>query len=529
MTNTKYLTVKERQFLTQADGKPWKADYTPTPTGEKFHKCKCRYKLLVGAGGTGKTTACIWECVRRVVNATPCKDGWNRASILVIRSGVKNLKHTVVENLKEVFPEYMVREVGSTNPAEVQLLMHEFEVNVVDKQTGEQRTVVRKVDITFVCMSVCKSTAEQDLKGRNVTIAWLNEATEIPIEVFREVTNRVGRFPTLSMIPDGMSLQEYHHDLAGVIMDTNPSYKDNWVYKDYIMKDCVNNPEYYAYFHTKGWCTDNPDNKAGILHEHLRASHMAETADPDRRTQMYVGEWVEPKPAGHLVYGQDFEERKHVREIEPEKFIPIVIGYDPGLTGACVFVQNTMSGIKVLGEICTPENSSMTNVDFLQSVRNHYDYHYASYYDGVVMMYCDPISKNREANTGTTTIQYIRRAGFEPRLATTNIPADRIEQVRETLRDGHILIDPKCETIIKGMKHGYRTIKSNSYEDRYKILKNHYSHVQDALQYVILAIKYGADPLNWQIRNNKDSYLNKFGFEERKNSVQTGLSYKLVY
>jgi len=88
----------------------------------------------------------------------------------------------------------------------------------------------------------------------------------------------------------------------------------------------------------------------------------------------------------------------------------------------------------------------------------------------------------------------LKQNGFNVRPTLTNDPALRIEAVEQPLTrlaDKHpaLLVDPGCKNLIAGFEGGYHykrlAVSGNErFEDRPD--KNRFSHVHDALQYMML-------------------------------------------
>ena len=119
-----------------------------------------------------------------------------------------------------------------------------------------------------------------------------------------------------------------------------------------------------------------------------------------------------------------------------------------------------------------------------------------------VNIYGDPAGDFRAQTDESTPFQVLRGAGLMARPTTSNDVALRIESVSTVLNrmvDGQsgILIDFRCKELIKGFEGGYQyrrlQVSGERYED--KPLKDRYSHIHDAMQYLMLGAGEGRQVL----------------------------------
>jgi hypothetical protein len=97
----------------------------------------------------------------------------------------------------------------------------------------------------------------------------------------------------------------------------------------------------------------------------------------------------------------------------------------------------------------------------------------------------------------------LRRAGIQARPVSSNDVALRIEAVNQPLtrlaekRSG-LLVDPRCTNLIKGFEGGYHYRRMQVSGERYEDVpnKNRFSHVHDALQYMMMGGGEGRKILN---------------------------------
>ena len=121
-------------------------------------------------------------------------------------------------------------------------------------------------------------------------------------------------------------------------------------------------------------------------------------------------------------------------------------------------------------------------------------------YAGFVFeIYGDPAGDDRAQTDETTPFQILQGRGIPAIPAPSNDPVLRREAVAialERMIDGKpgLLLSPKCKMLRKGMAGGYaykrvQVVGEERYHD--KALKNRYSHVCEAAQYMMLGAGEG--------------------------------------
>lgn len=492
------LTRKQQQHIDEHGLAPDYLRYTPNPTGKLFHLSKAKFKMIYGGINSGKTTACIWEVILRTLRSPACKDGKKKCRVYVIKDQVKTIKSTILNNIYEVLGRSSL--IESSTGGNMHKVLYDKENFRIARYNPDDPSnpIVEEHNlwIEFVILGTTRHTVATDTRGANATVVWINEATEVDRECFEQLVGRIARFPTAHDLAPGVSLKEAVAH-SGVILDTNPKNYGNWTYKDFLMHDVVKYPNEYAAFKTKSPIYEDGDNTEYADISFLKAALNSASVSEMYKRNMILGEYVPDVPDGFVIYEGHFKQGIHVSpKVVPQSGIPVSIGYDPGLTGAAVFCSVLKDGtIYVLDEVVTPDGSAMPNVEFLAKLRHTYTTRYQKHHvGGVPRIFCDPAAKNREASSGRSTLDYIRNAGFMCEPVGHNVVSERIEVVRRFLMSGKLFISPNCKTLINGFLEGYRRDKTYSkFNDEYKVLKNHYSHVHDALQYFVLAVDYGMD------------------------------------
>ena len=189
---------------------------------------------------------------------------------------------------------------------------------------------------------------------------------------------------------------------------------------------------------------------------------------------------------------------------------PIVIGIDFGLTPAAVFGQRTDKGRwNILNELVCFDMGVMR---FSELLRGEIAKNYKNF---DIQIYGDPAGDFRSQTDERTPFQIMRQCGLKAKPAPSNDVALRIEAVDSALSrllDGKpgFLLDKKCVNLKKGFNGGYHYRRLQVSGDRYdeKPLKNRYSHVHDALQYLMIGAGEGRTILAGQ-KTSKNIIANR--------------------
>jgi len=171
-----------------------------------------------------------------------------------------------------------------------------------------------------------------------------------------------------------------------------------------------------------------------------------------------------------------------------------------------VLMQRDPRGrVLVLSEI-TSENMGLDTY-----INTRLNPHIANTYPGYQFVAApDPAGYMKQQANEMTLVDQLKDAGFKCVKPPTNDPDKRIAAVERLLSqqvDGKamFLIDPRCTTLIKGFRSGYRYKVKKNGEMEDKPDKNEFSHSADALQ-------YGAAVIDMNIRG--------FGLQQTRREIK---------
>lgn len=242
----------------------------------------------------------------------------------------------------------------------------------------------------------------------------------------------------------------------------------------------------------------NPKNKFLIFQLHFSANETKrdpaymdtmKAAMPIRQfMQEYMLQWE--SYAGTPVY-PDFQRKIHGVEnsIDPVLGLPLVRGWDFGLTPACVVAQYVENQLRVICEFTALNEGADTFVTrTLQKLNVKYPLFRGSdnWIDSI-----DPSGFARKDTDMSTCAQIMIKKGLTPIPGAVTWEDRRtgVESflIRYTKQGpGFIISLSECPTLVRGFEGGYRYDEKVIDLEPAKIrpLKDEHSHAHDALQYI---------------------------------------------
>jgi len=452
----------------------------PGPVAAAFHADDSFVRGLMGPVGSGKSSSCCVEIMRRAIEQRPSPDGIRRSRWLVIRNTYPELKSTTIRTWENWFSSAVAPIRWDTPITSV--------MKIGDIGDG----TAMELEVMF--MALDRPTETGKLRSLELTGAWINEASEIPKEIFDMTTQRVGRYP--SRLVGGPSW-------SGVILDTNPCDDDHWYYK--VAEE--ESPPEWAFFRQPGGLfkegevyKPNPEaeNVYNLPNGYEYYLRQVTSKQDDWINVFLLGNYGSTKD-GKPVY-PEYNDKVHclTKNVEAARGLPLVLGWDFGLTPACVVAQVTTRGKLIILDEFVSEDMGIrqfANDIVKPALINKYS-GYTIFSAG------DPAGNIRAQTDERTCLQELLEAGITTEPASTNDFLPRRESVAyflTRLTDGEpaFELNPRCTIIRKGLSGRYkferiRTSGNARYKDR--PVKDIYSHIQDALQYLCLRVRSGLTP-----------------------------------
>jgi hypothetical protein len=465
-------------------------DAGQAPTCAKFMRSEAFGRLIAGPVGSGKTTACLIELLRRAIEQGPGEDGLSHTRFAITRQTLKQLKDTVLKDCKEWLAG-----------------MSEYRVSENTLYVNFQRV---RSEWVFIPLEDAEDQAR--LLSMQLTGAWLSEAIEMDIGVLAPISGRIGRYPS------GANGAPTWY---GMIADTNmPSEGSAW---EKFMKNPP--PDWDIHIQPSG-LDARAENLSYLLQ--TEASKKLPLADAkrialgrryyERLVEMYGidSDWVKryvkaeygDDPSGSAVFRASFTYNFHcVEDTTPIPAFPLIVGQDFGRDPWSVICQVDHLGRLVVHEEVpgTMSGKAPDGDKNLEGIgleghitRNLRPRLLQPQYHGLkIAVVGDPAGRAKSSITEENSIDVLKRNGFAAFPAPTNDLDPRLRAVEAFLQQQvsggpKLMINKhKCPTLVRAFNGGYKFGRNKAGQPKPKPDKNPYSHVMDAMEYAALVAHGG--------------------------------------
>ena len=347
-------------------------------------------------------------------------------------------------------------------------------------------------ELEFMFLSLDGESDVAKLLSLELSWLWFSELREISESVFDEAVKRVGRYPPIHMLPDGVELRKSVH------AESNYPHERHWIVERFFT-----NPQLYPNYEVFEQPAPLIYNSTGVLVENPDAENIGNLpggyqyywdivkGSSERTWKVQVlcqfGADFDGKP----VY-PEYKENLHRSQIElmPVPGVELGLGWDFGFTPACVITQNINGRLVVLDEIICADSIGIS--DFIEALvwpllRS------PKYQDHEIVSVCDP-SGEAGKNIGIPYyIGELNKHGLNAKKAPTNNLDPRLETVTKKMSqlvsgEPALLLSKTAVILHQGFVSGYmyKVITGlNGWKmPADKPYKNEYSHIHDALQYI---------------------------------------------
>lgn len=476
----RHITFEESRTVIHASDQD--KIYIPSPTGKLFHSSIGFVDLVIGPYGSGKTTMCLQRIVESACDMPYWFNGRRRSRWAMVRNTSGELHSTTLNSWLTWFSD-----LGDVRKRQKPLLTYEHTFNDGDG--------VVELELIFIALD--RPEDVRKIKSLELTGAYLNELSELPENVLSHFKGRVnGRYPSKSFCAEPY--------WSGIIADTNPPDEDHWIFRDF---EATKSPSYRVFHQPTGLL----ENSAGVLMrdnygnyiqnpdadnvKHLSGDYYPKLAE--KQTEGFIKVYCQGKyglvESGKRVYPEFNYDLHSVPKIEAIQGDPLYLGWDFGLTPACVVVQISSRGqVRVLKEYVAEDIGIKTFAKNIVIPRLAIDFPYCK----VGGSEGDPAgAKGDEIMEELSCIGELNSLGIPTNAATTNDPDVRINSVRYFLNlmiDGQpafLISREGAPILVKGFMSGYhfkRLAIGGDARFQDKPNKNKYSHPHDALQYRLM-------------------------------------------
>lgn len=367
------------------------------------------------------------------------------------------------------------------------------------------------------------------LRSLELTGAYDNEVQYRELEIFAEILGRTNRYPRYDP-ENGYPGATW----SGIIADMNAPEETHWVP---IMRGDVPVPEWvpadeavkyesagdWRFFVQPAGLREVVDATGRVVgyRENPRAENRKFLKDPEFYMHLREGKtksWIDAnimnrpalERAGNPVY-PGFSRLHHVASEPLTAFegAPLYLGLDYGRTPACVFAQRIRDRWFVLHELYMEDVGATTFAPAVKREISQY-FPWVAVPDSLEAMpklkcWGDPAGGFRGQTNEVTPRQVFNMNGLPVMDAVGALhhsvrkePMERLISSFSHHGDGpRLLIDPSCRMLIGGLQGGYhwrqpRGLRMGQQASRDEPEKNKYSHVVEALEYLIYAEEGGA-------------------------------------
>lgn len=443
-------------------------DYYAPPTVSSFMQSDALFRLIAGPVGSGKTTGCIFELMRRsLMQTTSLQDGLRYTRFAILRQTLQQLKQTVLKDISHWFSGIAHWKVSEST------IYFNF---------GDVRS-------EWILLPLEEPEDRRRLLSMNLTGAMVSECIEIDFDLMADVTGRCGRYPLPS---DGGATWN------GIIADTNmPPEGTPW------HGAMIAPPKNWEVFIQPGgmepnaenlnWLLQNAqtlnlpiDDPARVAQGRTYYQRLLETSN-ENWIKRYVHAQFGPDPSGTAVYSGSFRHSFHaVDNLDVAPNTPLYVGQDFGRDPWSVLMQVDWRGrLLVLEEVKAVDIGLTTHIrnnlrPVLQKER----------YRGLpVVVIGDPAGVAKSQYDELNAFDIFKREGIPAVPAGTNDLDTRLRNVEYYLlqqRDGGpamIFDKSRCPTTVQGMGGMYRYGKTTLDVSKPAPDKNAWSHPCEAVQY----------------------------------------------
>lgn len=436
--------------------------YRAPPTLARFMRSNAFVRAVVGPVGSGKSSACCIEVLRRAAEQAPGADKVRRTRFAVIRNTYRELKDTT----RKTFEQWVPAELGK---------WHEQDFTFTIEQPLSDGTRIR-CEVLFRALD--KPEHVKKLLSLELTGAYINEARQVPKAILDMLTMRVGRYPSKAQVEGGATWR-------GIWMDSNPWHTGHPFYR-LFNKEL---PEGYALFEQPGGRTPEAENLENLPGE--RDYYVKQCAGKDAE---WIAEWVDARYPTHdkgSVYGTliaALEARGAILDFA-HPMDDLFTYWDLGRADStCIwFVRFRPSGALEVVDHYENRGQALSHYFRVLDERQHeHGYRYMKHnlpHDAraKTLVTGESVAEKFIAKYGTAAVSIVPDIGLEDGIAATR-----------AMLEGDIRFHSRCElSPAPGVESGLAAVRAYKYEwdekgQAFKSTPKHdwASHSADGLRYV---------------------------------------------
>ena len=440
--------------------------YTPPPTVKEFIKHHRKGELffdwIVGPVGSGKTTGIFFKlCYMASLQEKSPIDGIRRSRCVIVRNTAPQLNDTTIKSFNYWFKDGVAGKWKATTKDFI-LRFGDVECEVLFRPLDSPDDVDRVLSL-------------------EVTFAILDEFVQIPREIVEALSARCGRYPP--EIEGGATNW-------GMWGASNPGMESDWWYaflEDHELLKDGEDPANWEYFKQPSGLSEDPENLANLPGKDTYYTNLIKG-----KTQHWIKQYVEVQ-WGYSIAGTPvfplFNPELHVskRPLKASPYWPLLVGYDPGLSGSGVVIgqyDESAGRIVILKDFALKDYA--TDRMIIEKLKPWLFRHYP---DHEILVIPDPSSSNRsQGKQGDSVLKELRRH-FAVKEDTDNTLESRLAPAayymsRLTGEGPALILDPGCLDLKRALVSGYRYDVAKNGTKAENPAKNNHSHIADAFTYL---------------------------------------------
>lgn len=428
-----------------------------------------RWRAIKGPFGSGKSSGCCMEILKRASQQRRGPDGYRRTRWAVVRNTAPQLRDTTIKTWLSWFPNGSIGYWRSST--------RDYFI-----EAGDIRA-----EVMFRALDDAQDV--KNLLSLELTGAWFNECREIPKDIVEAMDGRISRFPA---VKDG------GQTWCGMWGDTNPPEEFSYWYHLFEhlnpeTGEVAPQDEWWDVFSQPSGLSPEAENLEWLEPNYYENLARGKTKDFVRvNVEGKYGRSKAGKPV-HPTFDEDIHVAKDF--LIPNRRQILVVAADFGLTPAmCLMQQNPFGQVLVFDEIVTE------NMGLDRCIKEKLKPILRNKYDGFdIRITGDPAGNTRSQNDEKSCVDIFKNNGFKKvKFAWSNSSVHRIGALdsfltRITENGPAFLVDPRCSFLKRGLSGGYHYPVNTKGDVSPSPKKNIFSHCSEGCQYGAMYFERGAD------------------------------------
>lgn len=433
------------------DDAPKALAYDPNASSIPFHNAKEEVKVLWGPVGSGKSSSAAWEFILQCMESPIPVRG------VVVRESYREL----MDSTKATFMEWFGSITEWREADKIAVVTLPGPGGKPQRHELYFRSAQRPEDV-------------QKFMSTEFSFAWLEEC----VPAYQQSGTMGAGLPRAVFDMINMRLRQKGAHRYTIVCTFNPPTPAHWTYLEFIKPSAL---ELQKKGYSVTWQPPRENEK------NLREGYydnITRRLDDDQKRRFVDGEVVNFYP-GERVFPEARDHWNVIDDlIEPIPGVELVLGFDFGLTPCTLITQITPGGQwRWLRELQSFNAAMDSHSEHLRSLLKEY------YPGWSYRSWADPAGNNREQSDGRTCYSLLSERGF-PVNAGLKDWQSRKEAIKQRLertvngRPALIVSRTGCPMASEALLGAYRYPKSRDGIIGHDPIKNDYSHLMDAAQYI---------------------------------------------